>query len=544
MDAPSPVDFSSVPDLLHVEPLPLADPDKTRLAIGLAFVGGGAGGLVGEVLDATPLAPSTWDRTLFENDLFLSTFVAQCFSPRIGGRDVVIEGKRLVRLLSHPPADPAIVEFRRDVVQELSRSTELRSALEKLYALLGDFRTVLEGATGLGRWDANARQIELLQMFKDLVDHLAEGFASARSGLGRLRAFGERVRDSEPYRSLADLLRYDENLATLSLKVGVGADGRIRGFEIVSVEANQQNPFVSSTLRRWLVKLELFVRGFRFDDGEVMARLIDAVFAGVQDDVVAVVRLLGGVELYLGALAFADRATAAGLAVCLPELVPWDGPRVLEGLFNPLLLAITDKKIVPCDLALEGHETTALITGPNSGGKTRLLQSIGLAQLLAQAGLFVPARAAKLALARSMVVSIVQETRANQSEGRLGTELVRIRALFERLKPGTVVILDELCSGTNPSEGEEIFELVVRMLRKLQPHAFLTTHFLAFAATLEREHRIEGLRFLQVQLGPDQEPTYRFVPGVAKTSLAGQTAARLGVTGEALLALVERNMGG
>ena len=121
-------------------------------------------------------------------------------------------------------------------------------------------------------------------------------------------------------------------------------------------------------------------------------------------------------------------------------------------------------------------------------------------------------------------------------------ELVRIRELFERLRPGTVVILDELCSGTNPSEGEEIFELVVRMLRRLKPHAFMTTHFLAFAATLEREKRIEGLRFLQVQLGPDQEPTYRFAPGVAKTSLAGQTAARLGVTGDQLLELVERNI--
>ena len=542
MEAPSSAEFSSVPDLLHLEPIAARDADKTRLAIGLAFVGGGAGGLFDEVLDVAPLAPSTWTPALFEADLFLSTFVAQCFAPRIGGRDVVVEGKRTVRLLGSPPSDAAIVEFRRAILEELARSTDLRGALERLYVHLGDFRTTLEGATGLGRWDANARQIELLQMFKDIIDLLADGFGSARSGLARLRMFGRRVRDSEPYRSLSDLLRYDENLATLSLKVGVGADGRIRGFEIVSVEESTQNPFVSSTLRRWLVKLELFVRGFRFDDGEVMARLIDAVFDGVQDDVVALVRLLPGVELYLGALGFHDRAAAAGLAVSLPTLVASDAPRVLEGLFNPLLLAITDKKLVPCDLALEGHETTALITGPNSGGKTRLLQSIGLAQLLAQAGLFVPARSATLSLARGMVVSIVQETRANQSEGRLGTELVRIRALFERLKPGTVVILDELCSGTNPSEGEEIFELVVRMLRKLKPHVFLTTHFLAFAATLERERRIEGMRFLQVQLGPDQEPTYRFVPGVAKTSLAGQTAARLGVTGEALLKLVERNM--
>src|SRR6185312_6594180 len=98
------------------------------------------------------------------------------------------------------------------------------------------------------------------------------------------------------------------------------------------------------------------------------------------------------------------------------------------------------------------------------------------------------------------------------AEGRLGTELLRIRQLFERLPPGAMVLLDELCSGTNPSEGEEIFELVIRMLGRLKPYAFITTHFLEFAARLERERKIPDLRFLQVALGPDDEPTYQFAP--------------------------------
>jgi len=531
---------TTVPDLLHVQPIPPRDADQVRLAVGLAFVGGGAGGLFDELLDRAPLAPSTFERGLFEGDLFLSTFVTQCLVPRIEGKDVAVDAKRLARILAAPPSDPAIVQFRRAILEELVTMPALRGDLERLYLLLCRFRATLEGSTGVGRWDANMRQIDLLQIFKDLIDMLAGGFADAQSGLSRLRAFGRRVQEGEPYRSLADLLRYEKNMATLSLKVGVGADGRVHGFEIVSVEA-AQNPFVTSTWRRWLVKLEMFVRGYRFDDSEVMARLIDAVFDGVQDDFVALARVMTGVELYLGALGFRDRAMEAGLEVTLPALVPSNAPRVLLGLFNPLLLPTLGRRLVPCDITLEGNETTALITGPNSGGKTRLLQSIGLAQLLAQTGLFVPARSASLALANGMVISIVQETAADQSEGRLGMELVRIRTLFERLKPGSVVILDELCSGTNPSEGEEIFELVVRMLRKLRPHAFLTTHFLAFAAALERERRIEGLHFLQVELGQDREPTYRFAPGVAKTSLAGQTAARLGVTGEALLKLVEQN---
>ncbi len=283
------------------------------------------------------------------------------------------------------------------------------------------------------------------------------------------------------------------------------------------------------------------MRGFRFGDGEVMARLIDAVFDGIEDELIPLVQLVGDLEFYLGALGFRDLARSAGLAVCLPELVPPGAPRALHGLFNPLLLAhgVTP---VPCDIATDRHATTVLVTGPNSGGKTRLLQSLGLAQLLAQSGVFIPARAGELALAPALVVSLIEETKADQSEGRLGTELVRIRALFERLPPGAMVLLDELCSGTNPSEGEEIFELVVRMLTRLEPQAFITTHFLAFAARLANEKRISDLRFLQVELGADHRPTYQFVPGVARTSLAGHAAERLGVTGEQLLALIERNI--
>jgi DNA mismatch repair protein MutS2 len=105
-----------------------------------------------------------------------------------------------------------------------------------------------------------------------------------------------------------------------------------------------------------------------------------------------------------------------------------------------------------------------------------------------------------------------------------------------------LVLLDELCSGTNPSEGEQIFELVVSMLNQLKPQAFITTHFLSFASGLERSRRIPSLSFLQVELDADRMPTYQFAPGVAQSSLAGHTAERLGVTGDQLLQLIEQNI--
>lgn len=529
------VESGLIPDILEAVPRCRIAHQEVRMGIVLAFSAGTSAGLFSDALDRASMPASTWDPAAYARDVFLAEFSAQCLKIRVGAEEYATSSSYIVRLLASPPADPEITRYRRSILAELVGSAELRKELEQLYLTLRRLRARLEAASGIGRWDAQRRQIGILELVKTIFD------AMSNSHLARLRAYGERVIASEPYRSLSDLLDYDEHLATLDLKVRVGADGSIRGFEVLSVQQNESNPFVTSSVRRWLTKFELFVRGFRFGDGEVMARLIDAVFDGIADEMVPLIQLLGDLEFYLGAMGFRDLCRAAGLDVCLPEFVSPEAPRRLDGFFNPLLFA-QKIQVVPCHLEIDRHDATVLVTGPNSGGKTRLLQALGLAQLLAQSGIFVPARSGCLAWASALVVSLIQETKVDQAEGRLGMELLRIRELFERLPPGAMVILDELCSGTNPSEGEEIFELVLRMLTRLRPQTFITTHFLAFAGRLERERKITELRFLQVQLGPDHQPTYAFCPGVAKTSLAGHAAARLGVTGEQLMSLIERNI--
>jgi len=528
-----------IPDLLHPLPQTRVRVEDAKRAIAFAFATGVAAGLFSDALAKAKVAPSTWLSASFVNDLFVADFVAHCMKAAPQEEEPLVSPAHLVKLLAQPPSDPAIAVLRRAVLSELSGSPALRKELDRAYVALRRFRSLLEGASGVGKWDTNRRQIDILVAVKEVIDSLGEGFSTARSPLNRLRQFGEQIRASEPFASLADLLRYDESLATLDLRVSVGADGRIRKLEVSSIAENESNPFVSSPARRLLARIELFFRGFKVSEGEVMSRLIDAVFDGLQDVVVSFVQLLGDLEFYLGALGFADMARAAGLTVSLPDIVSATEPCALLGLFNPLLLAHGIEP-VPCDITLDRHDVTVLVTGPNSGGKTRLLQSLGLAQVLAQSGLFVPAKKATIANVPGLVVSLLEETKADQREGRLGTELVRIRELFEALPPGAMVILDELCSGTNPSEGEEIFELVVNMLTKLGPQVFITTHFLELAAKLEREQKLEDLRFLQVDLGADHEPTYQFVPGVARTSLARQAAERLGVTREQLLALIDQ----
>jgi DNA mismatch repair protein MutS2 len=326
--------------------------------------------------------------------------------------------------------------------------------------------------------------------------------------------------------------------------VRVAADGGLRTFQIVSVRENAQNPFHASPIVRWLSKLRLLWLGYRVTAGEVADRLLDDVFGGLERPVALLFQLLGDMEFYLAGLGLRDLALGRGLPVCLPELVApdpgaeADGPGLeIKKLYNPLLLAGKTPP-VPCDLRTAHGDSVVIVTGPNSGGKTRLLQSVALAQLLGQSGMFIPAERARLRLSGSLFVSLIEDARSDQPEGQLGMELLRIRRLFEELGFGSLVLLDELCSGTNPSEGEEIARLVISLLPELRSQVLVTTHLLTLAARLAEEPPVPHLEFLQVELDEQERPTYRFAPGVARTSLAHRTAARLGVTRDELLALI------
>ena len=532
-------------DLLCATPSLRLDAASLKQSLTFAFASGAVGAAFEQAIARARLPASTWDAADFAPQLFLPEFIASCLDVEIEGQRFPINRALLARVLASPPAEEATVELRRSILDELAASADARREFERAYAAICRFRALLETAPMLRRANATRRRLDILGAAKASIDALADAFDGVGEGLERLHAFGTSIRESAAYTRLADLLDYDEHLATLDVRVRLGADGRVRGLELLTRRENAQNTFYSSPVGRFFTRLMAALRGYRFNDEEVLTRLVDAIFEGLEGAFLGLFQLIGDMEFYLAALAMRDNARARGLAVCLPELVePNEAARIgrsLEGLFNPLLLA-GNHDVVPCDIVSERFDTTVIITGPNSGGKTRLLQSLALAQLLGQGGFFVPATRARLVRAPGLFVSIIEQARADQSEGRLGTELLRVRALFERLRPGGMVVVDELCSGTNPSEGEEIFELVVALLAELRPQAFITTHFLQLAAKLEGETPTPRLAFLQVELDARERPTYQFARGVARTSLARRTAERLGVTRDELQALVEKSL--
>ncbi len=521
-------------DLLYEEPIARIDLAAARQALSFAFASGD-GDVFTRLLEHTPVAPSTFVADDFSRDLELPHFVERCLPVVAGGHQRAANLSYLLRVLSSPPRDPAHVAFRQRICAELASSSPLVQRLEELYVRLRLFRDRISRPS-VGTHEGIQRRLAVLGAVRDVIESLAEDFAGTTSGLTRLHELGQAVAHSPGFARLCDLLEYERRHAEVDLRVGIGFDGRIRSFQTLERRENRSSRFYRSPLGRLFTQLWLLMQGYRASSWEILSRLLDDVFAELEPVVPFFFQLIGDLEVYLGALGFRRMAAAAGLDVCLPELSA-QGPRRLRALFNPWLV-VEGRPCMPCDLELASHERLVFVTGPNSGGKTRLLQALCLCQLLGQSGLFVPAAHAELRWANGLFASLIEQSQVDQVEGRLGTELLRIRRLFERLRRGSLVVMDELCSGTNPSEGEALMRLVLDALYELEPQAFITTHFLEFTARLAAS---TPHRFLRAELDPHEQPTYLFGDGVATTSLAHRVAERLGVTHQSLRALMWRN---
>jgi DNA mismatch repair protein MutS2 len=533
----------TAPDLLHPHGRLWLDVAELRQVLTFGFASGVGSDAFERVLAKTAAPASPLVPACFEKDLFVEDFVARCVPLRVGARPTKQRRQALVALLTRPPSDPDTIAFRHAALAELVEKPEYRAELEHLLGVLGELFGMLEG-TPRTKDSANTfRRVEILRAARQAFDAVASATPQATSGLARLAEFGRAVHASEGYRHLLELLDHEGHLATVDVRLRLARDGHVRAFEIIRASENASNRFYAGPIQRFFRGLRLLFRGYRVGEDELLGRLLQTVFDDIEDALIALFQVRRDIEFYLAALGLRDLAAKKSLPVCLPTLTaPASATAALpdthfESLYNPLLL-LEDRPPRPSDLTI-GSRAQLIVTGPNSGGKTRLLQAVGLAQLLAQAGFFVPAKRASLAIRSGLFVSVVEEAAVDAREGRLGTELMRIRTLFEKLSWGSLVIVDELCSGTNPSEAEEIFSLVLSQLAELEPQTIVTTHFLHFAANLAQDPSLPSLEFLQVELDETQTPTFGFIPGIATTSLARKTAERLGVTREALKYLVD-----
>jgi DNA mismatch repair protein MutS2 len=207
---------------------------------------------------------------------------------------------------------------------------------------------------------------------------------------------------------------------------------------------------------------------------------------------------------------------------------------VLRQLRHPLLVWQQQheqgRSVVPVDLVVQPRIRVVAITGPNTGGKTVTLKTMGLAMLMAKVGLFVPAREpVELPWFDQILADIGDEQSLEQSLSTFSGHIRRISRIVEALEtaPNSLILLDEVGAGTDPTEGTA---LAIALLKYFADHAKLsvaTTHFGELKALKYDDDRFENasVEFDDVSLSP----TYRLLWGIPGRSNALTIARRLGM---------------
>jgi len=233
-------------------------------------------------------------------------------------------------------------------------------------------------------------------------------------------------------------------------------------------------------------------------------------------------------ELELAALA-ARYAKATG--GCVPRVAE-NGALVLRAFRHPLLLEQQRlgqlEGVVPLDLRLGGEFDLLVITGPNTGGKTLALKSAGLVALLASLGLSVPcAEGTSVPLYDGVVADIGDEQEIQQSLSTFSSHLVRIRAGLERAGRATLVLLDELGGGTDPSEGAALGAALLDELLARGAPTLASTHIGSLKEFAYKNARAENAH---VEFDAQSlRPLYSLVIGAPGESRALAIARRLGL---------------
>lgn len=191
---------------------------------------------------------------------------------------------------------------------------------------------------------------------------------------------------------------------------------------------------------------------------------------------------------------------------------------------------INPKTVVPTDVNLGKNFDLLFITGPNTGGKTVALKLVGLLTAMAMSGIFVPCAEAVLNIFDEVYCDIGDEQSIEQSLSTFSSHIANISGFIEKLNANSLVLLDELGAGTDPTEGAALAMSIAQYIKDRGAKAIITTHYNEL-----KEYAVVTPRAENASMDFDPltySPTYRLIVGTPGVSNALLIAGKLGLPAE------------
>lgn len=199
----------------------------------------------------------------------------------------------------------------------------------------------------------------------------------------------------------------------------------------------------------------------------------------------------------------------------------------LEDVRHPLL-QLSGKNVISNTVKLDSKKKILMLSGPNAGGKTVLLKSIGLSAQMARCGLPIcAAPTSELPFFNQVVVGIGDSQSVDENLSTFAAHLKVLDEAAHKKGPQTLILIDEICGSTDPEEGSALARSFIEEFEKNEVFAVITSHLSPLKTGWKEDSRVlnGSLEFNSAQ----GRPTYQFLPGVPGDSLALQTAKRVGV---------------
>lgn len=228
-------------------------------------------------------------------------------------------------------------------------------------------------------------------------------------------------------------------------------------------------------------------------------------------------------------LYFSKSELASVMHAAEPELND-DNVIVLRKARHPL---IDKSKVVPIDFSLGGDYDTLIITGPNTGGKTVVLKTVGLLTLMTMCGMLIPVSdGSKICIYKNILVDIGDQQSIEQSLSTFSAHINNVIGILDSADYQSLVLLDELGSGTDPIEGAALAVSIIERLREQGASIVTTTHYQELKMyALDTK----GVENASCEFDVDtMQPTYRLIIGAPGKSNAFSISQKLGVPAEVI----------
>jgi DNA mismatch repair protein MutS2 len=435
----------------------------------------------------------------------------------------------------------------------LSGAVEVRSWLARFFAgehsLTGrdaaDLKRLLRTSERCRRWllagepalvafaSAAPDLADLVEELELLVDDRGEVLDSASAKLARIRSEIEQARFAVDA-AMAAVLGVGELRKYLQAPEPAWRHGR----PVLQVKAEHRHRVAGVLHDRSASGVTLFVEpeavveaANRLADAQAAEhREINVILAAAARNL----RLLQtAIEAGAGFVALADLLQAKARLVAvdgytIPSLEE-DGPLRLSGAAHPLLLRQREAAaIVPLAVALGDPNHLLVVTGPNTGGKTVVLKTVGLVALMALAGVPVPAAAgARIPFFSTVQADIGDEQAISQNLSTFSSHVQRIARCLQQASPRALLLLDELGAGTDPVEGSVLGHAVLEAIVAARAFAVVTTHL---GRLKDFAYQHQGAENGSMAFdGATLRPLYRLDLGIPGNSHALDIASRVGM---------------